>query len=58
MLNKFALKNSKTTVNILVNQALKNFAAAAKAAPNANEGMAARFHDIYVKELEKLQKTQ
>lgn len=58
MLNKFALKTSKNALNILNNQALRSFATAAKAAPAQGESMALRFHEIYVKELDKLQKTK
>jgi len=58
MLNKFALKTSKNAIKILNNQVLRNFATAAKAAPAQAENMALRFHDIYVKELDKLQKTK
>ncbi len=54
MLNKFTIKNSKTAINILT----RNFATAAKAAPAQGDNMSKRFHDIYVKELEKLQNTK
>jgi hypothetical protein len=58
MFNKFAFKTSKNAINFLNNQVLRNFATAAKAAPAQEENMALRFHDIYIKELDKLQKTK
>jgi hypothetical protein len=54
MLNNLVFKSAKSIKNIN-NIALKNFSA--QAAP-AQGSMAARFHDIYIKELEKLQKTK
>ena len=54
MLNKLVFKASKSIKNIN-NVALKNFTS--KADP-AQGSMTARFHDIYIKELEKLQKTK
>ena len=58
MLNKLAFKSSKTALNILNNQVLRNFSSAAKAAPATGENMSGRFHDIYIKELDKLHKTK
>lgn len=52
MLNNF-VKSAKSIKNIN-NTPLKNFAS--KAA--AQGSMTARFHDIYIKELEKLQKNK
>lgn len=59
MLNKIVSKTSKSTLNnILTKQLIKSFASAAKAAPSQGDNMALRFHDIYIKELDKLQKTK
>jgi hypothetical protein len=49
MLNNFVLKASKSAKNFN-NIALKNF--------SASGSMTARFHDIYIKELEKLEKNK
>jgi hypothetical protein len=58
MLNKLAFKSSKSTINVINNFTKKNFASAAKASAPAGENMGHRFHDIYIKELDKLQKTK
>lgn len=58
MLNNIVLKNSKNALRILNNQFVRNFASAAKAAPVQTDNMSHRFHDIYIKELDKLQKTK
>ena len=58
MFNKFGLKLSKDSLNILNKQVIRNFSTAAKAAPAQGENMSQRFHEIYVKELDKLQKTK
>lgn len=48
MFNKMIFKSAKS----LKNSSVKNFA-------TSNQGsMTARFHDIYIKELEKLQRTK
>jgi len=54
MLNNLVFKSAKSIKNIN-NIALKNFSS--KAATGQGS-MTARFHDIYIKELEKLQRTK
>jgi hypothetical protein len=58
MLNKLVSNTSKSAWNILSKQSIRSFASAAKAAPAQGENMAMRFHDIYIQELDKLQKTK
>lgn len=58
MLNKFALKSSKDTMKILSRQSVKNFSSAAEETEASSETMAQRFHEIYIKELDKLHKTR
>jgi hypothetical protein len=56
MLNNLVFKSAKSIKNIN-NTTLKNFASKAAPAPS-QASMTARFHDIYIKELEKLKKTK
>jgi hypothetical protein len=58
MLNKLVSNSTKSALNILTKQSIRSFASAAKAAPAQGDNMALRFHDIYIKELDKLQKTK
>ena len=58
MLKKIVSNTSKSAMNILTKQSIRSFASAAKAAPEQGENMSLKFHDIYIKELDKLQKTK
>ena len=58
MLNNFVSKTSKSALNLLTKQSIRSFASAAKAVPAQEDNMALRFHDIYIKELYKLQITK
>jgi len=58
MLNNLGLKTSKNFLKFINKRNIKNFSSGAKVAPTQGENMSHRFHDIYIKELDKLQKTK